>query len=138
LHQNNIRGPMGSHPPPIVTHIVDSLSPFWLKCCFGHQDVCCNPSFGLVTKAKGLQGCGPRENPGITSHTPRSVKKCERVNLHTPKAIPILGDGVLRQKDIWMWAPWRGVEYIIKGKVVASPKSGPWWILCVRVAHGSS
>jgi hypothetical protein len=25
-----------------------------------------------------------------------------------------------------------------KGKVVASPKSKPWWVLCVRVAHGSS
>jgi hypothetical protein len=22
--------------------------------------------------------------------------------------------------------PWRGVEYTIRGKVVASPKSGPW------------
>jgi hypothetical protein len=25
-----------------------------------------------------------------------------------------------------------------KGEVVASPKSGPWWVLCVRVACGSS
>ncbi len=55
---------------------------------------CCNPSFGLVTKAKGLQGCGPRESPGVTSHTPGSVGKCEGVNPHTPKAIPTLGDGV--------------------------------------------
>jgi len=54
-----------------------------------------NPSFGLVTKAKGLQGCGPRGSPGVkargsprvkarrsprvTSHTPRSVRKCEGV-----------------------------------------------------------
>jgi len=22
--------------------------------------------------------------------------------------------------------PWRGAEYTIRGKVVASPKSGPW------------
>jgi hypothetical protein len=28
--------------------------------------------------------------------------------------------------------------YTIKGKVVASPKSGLWWVLCVRVTHGSS
>jgi hypothetical protein len=34
--------------------------------------------------------------------------------------------GVPGQKAIWMWAPWKGVEYTIKGKVVASPKSGPW------------
>jgi len=54
---------------------------------------CRNPSFGLATKAKGLQGCGPRggprvkakrsqrcrprRSPGITSHTPGSVRKCE-------------------------------------------------------------
>jgi len=42
------------------------------------------------------------------------------------------------RKAIWMWAPWRGAEYTIRGKVVASPKSGSWWVLCVRVARGSS
>jgi hypothetical protein len=42
------------------------------------------------------------------------------------------------RKAIWMWAPWRGPEYTIRGKVVASPKSGPWRVLCVHVARGSS
>jgi hypothetical protein len=56
--------------------------------------LCRNPSFGLVTKAKGLQGCESRESPGVTSHTPKSVGKCEGVNPHTPKATPTLGDGV--------------------------------------------
>jgi hypothetical protein len=42
------------------------------------------------------------------------------------------------KKAIWMLAPWRGTEYTIRGKVVASPKFGPWWVLCVRVARGSS
>jgi hypothetical protein len=56
---------------------------------------CRNSSFGLTTKAKGLQGCGPRGSPGVTSHTPGNVKKCEGVNPHTPKATPTLGDGVL-------------------------------------------
>jgi hypothetical protein len=42
------------------------------------------------------------------------------------------------RKAIWMWAPWRGPEYTIRGKVVASPKSRAWWVLCVRVARGSS
>jgi hypothetical protein len=55
---------------------------------------CHNPSFGLATKAKGLQGCGPRGSPGVTSHTRESVRKCEGVNPHTPKATPTLGDGV--------------------------------------------
>jgi len=54
-----------------------------------------NLSFGLTTKAKRLQGCGPRESSGVTSHTPGSVGKCEGVNPHTPKATPTLGDGVL-------------------------------------------
>jgi len=48
-----------------------------------------------VTKAKGLQGCGPRRSAGITSHTPGSVRECEGVSHHTPKATPTLGDGVL-------------------------------------------
>jgi hypothetical protein len=30
-------------------------------------------------KAKALQGCGPRGNWGVTSHTPESVRKCEGV-----------------------------------------------------------
>jgi hypothetical protein len=55
---------------------------------------CRNPSLELATKAKGLQSCGPRGSPGITSHIPGSVRKCEGVNLHTPKATPTLGDGV--------------------------------------------
>jgi hypothetical protein len=41
------------------------------------------------------------------------------------------------KKAIWMWALWRGTKYTIRGKVVASPKSRLWWVLCVRVAHGS-
>jgi len=56
---------------------------------------CRNPSFGLVTKAKGLQGCEPRKSPGVkakrsqgcgprrssgvTSHTPELVRKCEGI-----------------------------------------------------------
>jgi len=34
---------------------------------------------------------------------------------------------------IWMWASWSGTKYTIRGKVVASPKSGSWWVLWVRV-----
>jgi len=48
-----------------------------------------------VTKAKGLQGCGPRGRLGVTSHALGSVRKCEGVNPHTPKATPTLGDGLL-------------------------------------------
>jgi hypothetical protein len=55
---------------------------------------CRNPSFGLATKAKGLQGCGPRGSLGVTSKTLGSVGECEGVSLHTPKATPTLGKGV--------------------------------------------
>jgi hypothetical protein len=40
--------------------------------------------------------------------------------------------GVPGQTTIWMWPPWSGVEYTIWGKVVASPKSGPWWVKWVQ------
>ncbi len=55
---------------------------------------CRNPSFGLATKVKGLQGCEPRGSPGVTSETPGSVRECEGVSLHTPKVTPKLGEGV--------------------------------------------
>jgi hypothetical protein len=46
--------------------------------------------------------------------------------------------GVPRQKAICMWPPWRVVEYNIRGKVLASPKSRSWCVLWVRIAHGLS
>ncbi len=36
-------------------------------------------------------------------------------------------------QDIWLLVLWPNTEYTIRGKVVASPKFGPWWILWVRV-----
>ncbi len=41
--------------------------------------------------------------------------------------------GVLGKRAIWMWPPRNVAENTIWGKVVASPESGPWWILCVKV-----
>jgi len=48
---------------------------------------CRNPSFGLATKAKGITRVRakgkpeskPRGSPGVTSHTPGSARKCEKV-----------------------------------------------------------
>jgi hypothetical protein len=45
--------------------------------------------------------------------------------------VPILG--VLGQNDIWVLAPWPCIVNTIRGKVVASPKSGLWWVSWVRV-----
>jgi hypothetical protein len=44
--------------------------------------------------------------------------------------LPLLG--VSRKNDIWVLVPWLGIEYIIRGKVMASPKFGSWWILWIR------
>jgi hypothetical protein len=71
-----------------------SWSSFKFSSSFGIIHHCRNRRFGLGTKAKGLQRCGPKGSPGVTSGTPGSVGKREGVNPHTPKAIPALGDGV--------------------------------------------
>jgi hypothetical protein len=59
---------------------------------------------------------------------PQSRKSPNFGNFSTP-----IWEGVLRQNAIWMWALWRGTKYIIKGKMMASPKSGSWWVLWVRI-----
>jgi len=32
-----------------------------------------------------LQGCGPKRKPRVPQHTPGSVRRCERMNPHTPR-----------------------------------------------------
>ncbi len=79
----------------ICSHVKGTFETLWISCNLKTKYVGCrNPSFGLATKAKGLQGCGPRGSPGVTSETPGSVGECEGVSLHTPKATPKLGEGV--------------------------------------------
>jgi hypothetical protein len=41
--------------------------------------------------------------------------------------------GVPWQNDIWVLAPWPSTENTIRGKVVASPKFGSWWVLWICV-----
>jgi hypothetical protein len=41
--------------------------------------------------------------------------------------------GVPGQNDIWVLVPLLSTKYIIRGKVVAFSKSGPWWDLFVCV-----
>jgi hypothetical protein len=43
--------------------------------------------------------------------------------------------GVLGQNVIWVLVLWSSTKYSIRGKVVASPKSGPWWVLWVCVCQ---
>ncbi len=54
-------------------------------------------------------------------------------NICAPKVAGVLVVGISKQNDIWLLALWLGTKYTIRGKVVASPKFGPWWVLWVRI-----
>jgi hypothetical protein len=60
-----------------------------------------NLSLGLVTKAKDCKGAHQEGSPGVTSHAPGSVGKCEGMNPHTPKWAPTLGVGVLMDSQVF-------------------------------------
>jgi len=49
---------------------------------------CCNPSLGLMTKVKACNVVGQEKKPG-------NERKCEGMNLHTPKGAFTLGVGIL-------------------------------------------
>jgi hypothetical protein len=55
--------------------------------------------------------------------------------LWAPKVakVPTLGMSFAWQNDIWVLVPWQHTEYTIRGKVVASLKSEPWWVLWIYV-----
>jgi hypothetical protein len=57
---------------------------------------CHNPSLGLATKVRACEGANQEWNRGDTFHAFGSVGKCEGMNPHTPKWIPTLGLGVLK------------------------------------------
>jgi hypothetical protein len=72
--------------------------------------MCRNPSFGLATKARGCKVAGAKRRKEAREQGQRHWKgagqeeeareskevarECEGVNTHTPKATPILGEGV--------------------------------------------
>ncbi len=80
--------------------------------------------------------------------SPQGLQLCFRPHLNQNSAHKVMGPqshgspqlwefrdshlGVLRQNDIWVLVLWPSIEYAIREKVVASPNSGPWWILWVR------
>jgi len=66
---------------------------------------------------QGLQIC-------FTPHLSQSL----HIKLWAPKVTRVLG-----QNDTWVLVLWPSTKYTLKGKVVASPKSGPWWVLWICV-----
>jgi len=133
---------MGSHHP--FGHLKHKLWPeglgvklaIWLPTTKSQESTrfpCVQVAFDLSFESfrQGLQLCFRLHLHRRSERKVMAPQSCESPNLGnfgTPKW----------QKAIWMWALWRGIKYIIRGKVVASPKSGLWWVLWVRVAHGSS
>jgi hypothetical protein len=61
---------------------------------FSSGGECRNPNLGLATKARGLQGCGPKKGPRSHFTCSRECKKFEGMNPHTPKGTSMLGVGV--------------------------------------------
>ncbi len=59
-------------------------------------------------------------------------QSCRSPNFGNFGKLPF-GSLVPRQNDIWVLILWSSTEYTIRGKVVASPKSEPWWVLWVHV-----
>jgi hypothetical protein len=93
---------------------------------FPRIEATCDISF--QSSQQGLQLCfRPHCNQRSTSEVmrPQSHKSPNCGNFGTPTTI-------LGQKPIWMWPSWKCAKYTIRGKVVASPKFGPWWVLWVQ------
>ncbi len=62
---------------------------------------CCNPNFGLATKARACKRVRQKRDLGGTSYTPGSAGQCERMNPHTPKATLTWGVGVSKDSQIF-------------------------------------
>jgi hypothetical protein len=63
-------------------------------------------------------------------HTKLWASKVTRVPISRILGLPV---GASKQNDIWVLALWPSIENTIRGKVMASPKSRPWWVLWVHV-----
>jgi len=75
--------------------------------------LCSRPHFNRRSthKVMGPQSC---RNPSCKNFGTHTCESREKMPFHTKPS-------------------WRGTKYTIRGKVVASPKSGPWWVLWVRI-----
>ncbi len=76
----------------------------------------------LESSWQGLQLCFRPHIRQRSTHKVMALQSCKSPHL-----------GVLGQNDIWVLVLWLGTKYTIRGKVVASPKSRPWWVLWIHV-----
>jgi hypothetical protein len=54
-----------------------------------------------MTKAKACKVANQKGSLGIRLHVPGKTRKCEGIDLHTPKGTPTLGVGI--PMDSWMF-----------------------------------
>jgi len=62
---------------------------------------CRNLSLGFATKVRDCESASQIWSPGVTFHAFRSARKCEGINLHTPKWASTLGVGI--PMDSWIF-----------------------------------
>ncbi len=80
----------------------------------------------LSTRATTLLSTSSRSKVWTRSYDPAKLQKSNLSSFGTP-----LWES-WDKKAIWLWASRRGIENTIWEKVVASPKSEPWWVLWVQ------
>jgi hypothetical protein len=74
----------------------------------------------ILIRAITLLYTSPQLEVYTQSYGPPKVRECQFREFRDSN-LEVLG-----QNDIWVLAPWLGIENTIRGKVVASPKSGSW------------
>jgi len=74
----------------------------------------------LLTRATTLLQTAPQSKVCSQSYGAPKSRESQLVGFRDSHS------GVPGKIAIWMYPPWRAVEYTIRGKVVASPKSRPW------------
>jgi hypothetical protein len=87
----------------------------------------------LKSSQQGLQICfRPHFNQSFAQKN-MGFQSCKSLNFENFKNFRTPNLRVMRQNDIWVHALWLDIKNNIRGKVMASPKFGPWWILWICV-----
>ncbi len=98
----------------------------WESPRFPCVQVACNIS--LKSPRRGLQLCFRLHLNQTFTHKVMGPQSCGSPNFGNYSHL-----GVPGQNDIWVLVLWLGKKYTVRGKVVISPKSRPWWVLWIHV-----
>jgi hypothetical protein len=109
---------------PIWLLLIKNQESPWNTC----MQVTCHIS--LESSRRGLQLCC---KPQFNWRIAKEVMAFQSVKSPNFKNFRTFNLGVPGQNDIWMQPLWLITKNTIKGKVVASPKFEPWWVLWIYV-----